>query len=216
MTCPCCVKYCHAPSPCTKNIRIKVTWGPIEGISTLVTPAISPTRCVDSVTGGTSGTGSFQTTLGTCFRVDVLDFPVVAKVFLGGSQNAFGIYAQPSCCLRTGQRAARIFNGRVVCLVDNGPKINYRRSSFYDFSFATLDAQATVTKVGGENVGDTTPCAEALVSGFLDTPPTLELIVVGNPPDFCDTPAVLGGFPAVSGPYGSLVICNASCGNPLP
>lgn len=216
MACPCCVRYCHAPSPCVKDIRIKVTWGPVVVVSSRVDPVDPTGRCGD-FSGGFSGTGSAEVLVGTCFDTGTNPpRPVTARIQLGWSQNAQGRYANPSCCYRTGQRTARIGNGRVGCLISNGIVYNYARQLIYDFSFATLDAQADIGLFNNNNVGDTTPCGEALIAAFVNTPPTVELIVVGNPPDFCDPLPVVGGFPAVSGPYGSLDLCTESCGNPLP
>ena len=216
MACPCCVRYCHAPSPCAKDIRIKVTWGPVVVVSSLVQPAGLGGGCGD-FSGGFSGTGSAEVLVGTCFDTGSNPpRPVTARIQIGWSQNAQGRYANPSCCYRTGQRTARIGNGRIGCFINNGPAYNYARQPIYDFSFATLDAQADVTFFAANNVGDTTPCGEALIADFVNAPPTVELVVVGNPPDFCDPSQVVGGFPAVSGPYGSLDLCTASCGNPLP
>jgi hypothetical protein len=212
MVCPCCVRYCHAPDPCLKDIRVKVSWGPITGVS-------SALNITQPAGGRCGGTGTFETTIGICTDRPEFNFPVQVRLQIGGSTGSLPgntIYQAPSCCVRTGQRTSRIFGGKVWCIVNNGPRVIYERSRLYSFSFATLEAAAVISLDTVNVIGDTTACGNGLVSEFVDTQPAIELLVSGNPLDFCDTPPVLGGFPAVSGPYGSSVQCLASCGNPLP
>jgi hypothetical protein len=217
MVCPCCVKYCHAPSPCQKEIRIRATWGPVTGVSTLVFGPQGANGACGTTSGGLSGTGRFSSFLGRCTDTGQNPhYDATASIQIGWSQNAFGLYTLPSCCRRTGQRTAEIFGGGIGCLIDHGPQYSFGRQRAYHFSFASLDAAAVVTQFGVNDVGGTTPCGEALWQDFFQEPPEIELIVTGNPPDFCDRSEFLGGFPAVSGPYGTNVQCLASCGNPLP
>lgn len=214
MACPCCADYyCHAPSPCLKDIRIKVTWGGVSAVSERVTTFAGLNR-------GTSGTGAFETTLGICNdRTDGLIFPVRVRFQIGGSSGGGfpPAYQSPSFCERTGQRTARIYNGKVWCIVNNGPILNnYERARLYSFSFPSLDAAAVLSLDTTTTVGGTTACGNSLVSGFVDSDPTIELVIATNPPDFCDPSAAIGGFAAVSGPYRTLASCQESCGNPLP
>lgn len=221
MVCRCCGKfYCHAASPCLRQIRIKVTWGPLVGISSPVIPAGLGGRC-ELPRGGTSGTGSFDMVIGTCTdRVDVPSFPVRLRLQIGGSSGAerpVPIYEAPSCCQRTGARTSRIFNGKVWCIVNAGENIPYEQSRRYRFSFPTLDAGAVLELDAETNVGEVgSACGRRTIGNIVTTEPSIELVLGDELPDFCDPSTDIDGFPAVGGPYGTFALCQASCGNPLP
>lgn len=206
MTCPCCVSYCHARNPCLADIRIRVTWGPISAVSSPIAVGTGGVTC--------GGVGSPQIEIGSC-----PDRPVQVRLQIGGSSGSSSgvpVYEAPSCCQRTGVRTARIFGGKVWCIVRNGPVFNYEQARRYDFSFASLDAAAVITKSAETNVGGTSKCSSDLTDPFIETVPTIELLVSNPPLDFCSRDAMIGGVPAASGPYGTYMECLRVCGNPLP
>lgn len=224
MACRCCTSYCHAPNPCLADIRIKATWGNIQFVSSRVNNAEgTANECPALFNGTLSGIGRSVLGLGQCVDQGTgITYTVEAQVNLGVSQNAFGNWAFGSCCTRTGLRTAKIFGGKVQVLVWKGTLFNFRQSRGYDFSFASLDAQAVVTPNNiNESVGDPTPCDAALIGNLVTTQPQLELVVTSFPTDFCNPfNALTDGktgvtYAAVGGPFLN-VDCPSQCPNPLP
>lgn len=224
MACPCCgpLSYCHAPSPCRANIRIKGSWAGAEVLSTTVNDDRPENSCIPKEAGSFSGVGIADIGLGQCTQSGV-NYTLVASVRIGVSQNAFGAFAYGSCCNRTGLRTAKIVGGLVAVRLTKGPQLNFAFSKYYQFSFPDLGAAAVITPDGrGEAVGNFTPCDLALgAEVLLATPPRLELVVTNFPEDFCSDAAAIRdsgtgvSFAAVGGPYPKAE-CPSLCPNPLP
>jgi len=160
-------------------------------------------------------------TLGICNdRTDGTIYPVRLRLQIGGtsgSERPVPVYEAPSCCQRTGIRTSRIFNGKVSCIVNAGDQILYEQSRKYRFSFPTLDGGAEIALDGQTNVGEPgSACGLRLIGNIVTTEPRIELVMGDPPPDFCDPAQAIDGFPAVGGPYETIALCQASCGNPLP
>jgi hypothetical protein len=228
MACPCCgTFYCHADSPCKRDIYIKVTWGELTVISNRVQAAGSD-DCGRAIgRGGFSGTGIGGAVIGTCTdRAEVATegpYGVSAGITIGWSQDGQGLWANPSFCWRTSRRGAKIFCGRIGLstasfpIVDRPGAIRAQGQQWvYDFSFPSLDQAASKSFFAFNTQGFSSPCHERLTQPYFDAEPQISLIVGNPPPDFCSASSIESDFPPVSGPYSTLSQCNQTCSNPLP
>jgi len=229
MACPCCGRfYCHAANPCNRDIYINVAWGELTVTSNRVQTA-STDDCGRAIgRGGFSGTGIGGRVLGTCtdnVEVNPDEFPygVAADITIGWSQDATGLWANPSFCRRTSQRGAKIFCGRIGLRTRSFPIVDrpgviqpLAQQWVYDFSFPALDQAANVSFFAFNTQGFNSPCHERLTRPYFEAEPQISLILGEPPAGFCSSSATENDFPAVSGPYGTLLQCTQTCSNPLP